>query len=420
MDASSPNGLFRTQAVSHASNRLLGKVLVKPHISASLVSTFLLVWLIAAGVWLSSAQYAKQVTVRGWLEPATGASFHYASLQQGIVSDMYVNIGEEVQKGQALMRLKAERRNLQGYKFNHLLREELRETRQILQSEQQRVISERNERERFLHNQQTQLSKEKDSLFEVVASTKEQYQLAKKHSVKIAKLHKNGWVSDIDLNAAISQSLQLKTQLNNLERERVQIEREADSLAEQLALLPSTSTQTENQLRQQIAEINQRIIRLESEGDEVIFAQSSGKVSDIYASVGQSTTGSPLLTIVPNNGNLIAVLPVPSRSAGFIEQGQSLTLRYDAFPHEKFGAQHGEIESISESILLPNQVPNAATALSEPVYLVRAKVDSHHIHAYGEPVVLKSGNTFAAEIALGERSMLEWLFAPLLSLKGRL
>lgn len=420
MDASSPNGLFRTQAIEHASNSLLGTVLVKPHISATLISAFLFAWLIAACVWLSSAQYARQVTVRGWLEPANGASLHFASLQQGIVTDIYVNIGEDVHVGQPLMRLNAKRRNLQGQNFSHLLQNELIKTREILLSEQQRVMADSSERERFLLIQQKQLDDEKTTLLDVIASTTEQYQLSEKYGEKVRQLHKNGWVSDIDLNAARSQTLQLKTQLNSLERERVQIERQADSLIEQLALLPSSSKQSENQLHQQIAEINQRIIRLESEGDEVIFAQSSGKVSDIYTSIGQSVTGSPLLTVVPNDEHFIAVLPVPSHSAGFIEAGQSLALRYDAFAHEKFGVQHGEVESISDSILLPNQVPNAATALSEPVYLVRAKINSHKISAYGEPVLLKSGNTFSADIALGERSMLEWLFAPLLSLKGRL
>jgi membrane fusion protein len=45
---------------------------------------------------------------------------------------------------------------------------------------------------------------------------------------------------------------------------------------------------------------------------------------------------------------------------------------------------------------------------------------SQHIRAYGNTVPLQSGMLLSADIVLEQRSLLAWLFEPVLSLKGRL
>ena len=420
MDASNPNGLFRAEAMNHLTHNLLGKVLVTPKASTSWVSAFLLVWIIAGCIWLCSAQYARQVTVRGWLEPSQGSANHFSSLNQGVVAEVFVSTGDKVVKGQPLMRVKAERRNINGEKFNHLIKQELIQTRSILLAELQRVVAEAEKRALFLEMQKTQISEENAMLQNVLLSTRKQYELAIKNASKIAELHRKKWVSDIEFNSSERQTLEFQTQLGSIERELIQLQRQFDSVNEQLVLLPSSTAQSENQLNQQIADVNQRIIQLDSADSEVIFAQTSGRVSDVYYKIGSKVDSKPLLSINPLNTKLLAILPVPTHASGFIQQGQLLSVRYDAYPHEKFGTHSASIQSMSESILLPNEVANAATKISEPVYLVRAVLEESQIDAYGEKVLLKSGNTFSADIELGQRTILEWLFAPLLSLKGRL
>ncbi len=41
------------------------------------------------------------------------------------------------------------------------------------------------------------------------------------------------------------------------------------------------------------------------------------------------------------------------------------------------------------------------------------------ISAYGQSVPLQPGMTLSADIVLEERSLLSWLFEPIISLKGR-
>lgn len=47
------------------------------------------------------------------------------------------------------------------------------------------------------------------------------------------------------------------------------------------------------------------------------------------------------------------------RSIGFVEEGQSLAIRYDAFPYQKFGIYSGKVSQVSKTLLLPSELLNS-------------------------------------------------------------
>lgn len=94
-------------------------------------------------------------------------------------------------------------------------------------------------------------------------------------------------------------------------------------------------------------------------------------------------------------------------------------MRYDAFPYQRFGLYKGEVTQYSKSILLPNEV-STPVPVNEPVYQVHVKLASQAVSAYGAEVPLQSGMLLSADIVLEQRSLLNWLFEPILSLRGRL
>jgi membrane fusion protein len=132
-----------------------------------------------------------------------------------------------------------------------------------------------------------------------------------------------------------------------------------------------------------------------------------------------AVAGKPILTIVPEDSSLYAVLLVPTRAFGFIRPGQETRMRYDAFPYQRFGLYKGEVTQYSTSVLLPNEV-STPVPVNEPVYQVHVRLDSQAVKAYGAEVPLQSGMLLSADIVLEQRSLLNWLFEPILSLRGRL
>tara|TARA_B100000929_G_scaffold260990_1_gene225517 strand:+ start:31 stop:234 length:204 start_codon:yes stop_codon:yes gene_type:complete len=65
-------------------------------------------------------------------------------------------------------------------------------------------------------------------------------------------------------------------------------------------------------------------------------------------------------------------------------------------------------------------IPQSPVPIQEPVYLVRAELNSRKIEAYGQELSLKIGMTLSADIKLKDRSLLEWLLEPLYTLHGKL
>ena len=132
-------------------------------------------------------------------------------------------------------------------------------------------------------------------------------------------------------------------------------------------------------------------------------------------------TGQPLLSLLPQGSELQAQLLVPSRAIGFIEPGDKVLLRYQAYPYQKFGQSKGRVLRISRSAINPLESTafSGNASGSEPLYRVQIALESQHILAYGKAESLLPGMALEAEILGERRKLYEWLLEPLYSLHGR-
>ena len=125
-----------------------------------------------------------------------------------------------------------------------------------------------------------------------------------------------------------------------------------------------------------------------------------------------------VMTVMPESDALRAILLVPSRAYGFVAEGQDTKIRFDAFPYQRFGLFDGKVIKTSDYIVMPGEV-DMPVVIHTPVYKVEVAMASQSISAYGQLVPLQPGMTISADIVLEERSLLSWLFEPIISLKGR-
>jgi hypothetical protein len=108
------------------------------------------------------------------------------------------------------------------------------------------------------------------------------------------------------------------------------------------------------------------------------------------AEEGQNaTTSTPLLSILPADAELQAQLLVPSRSIGFIAVKQTVALRYQAFPYQRFGIYRGRVIEISKTLINPSDATLPAT-LQEPAYRVTVALEAQSVNAYHELVSLQA------------------------------
>ncbi len=414
--------LFRTQAIEHKKQRLFGDVLLLPQFSHTLIVGGLLIWITLVLVWLCASTYARKETVAGWLEPPAGIVRLYAETN-GTVQTIYVTEGEFVEEGQPLLLVKTEAQLGSGQQLStqllteyasqqKLLAEELGRTKTIfatrLQDAEQKIMA---------------AQQELNMLERQLATNSERYDLVAAQVQRLTLLKRSGHVSNTEFDSVMQQELSLKSDQQTLLKNKITQRNLIEQLQTQKKLLPDELANAESQLHSRLSDIAQQITQVNGQSTRVLKAARAGMVNNLQAREGQQVNPGnniPLLTLLPKDELLTAHLLIPVRSAGFIANGQTINIRYDAFPYQKFGLYEGAIETISKTILLPRELLNAPLELAEPVYRITARLNQMNVQAYGKDFPLKPGMTLSADIRLSDRTLIQWLLEPIYSLKGRL
>lgn len=208
--------------------------------------------------------------------------------------------------------------------------------------------------------------------------------------------------------------------LQALQRSRLGLEGELNSLRLELAASELKAKNQQAAIEREISTKEQELTEYESRRNIVITAPSDGVVTTILATAGQNANAaSPLLSILPAGAVLEAQLLVPSRAIGFIASDQTVALRYQPFPYQRFGSYRGRIKEISRTLITRKEADHLPVSLDESVYRVTVALDSQRVKAYGEDVPLQADMLLDADIWLDHRRIIEWVFDPLFSVIGR-
>lgn len=414
--------LFRQQAVQYQQRGLQGDILLTASTPTAVISCALLIWFIAMAIWLYTSEYARKETVTGWLEPPQGVLRVYAN-NNGVIKELLVREGEAVKEDQPLLIIHGNNLLANGDGMENQLLQELENQKKLLREQQ--VRNEERYKQRIAEGLQriTRIQQELQLLEQQAGTLQTRQQLLDKQRERQQRLRNSGHLSATELENSEAQALTLKAEQQTLARQTLQQQRLLEEARSEQEELPQSHADQQTFLATEISELSQQMTQWQSQQAHVIKAARAGIVSNLRARIGQQVTASqqtPLLTLHPEQSALSVQLLVPARAAGFVQIGQQLDIRFDAFPYQKFGIYQGKVTQLSDTVLLPGELQQVPTPVQEPVYLIIAQLDSNKVQAYGRDFTLKSGMTLSADIRLEERSLLRWLLDPLYSLRGRL
>jgi membrane fusion protein len=415
----SSDSLFRPEAVKQQGVKLDGDVIIAQPLKTTVLVSTLVLTIILALVFLSQSSFNRKETVSGYLKPDLGVA-RIAPQRNGTIVTLFVEDGQTVTAGQKLALISSDEYLEQGNNLSSQLLGAL---------EQQRVnlMFRLNEYE-ISHRQQKatlegQLANVKSQLSEIQSQQVvmvERLQLNEKKLKDFKHLYDLGHISNTELNNLRELVLSMQQQQKDLQINYQVQQGQLIQVEAQYQALPTEYEQQKVQISTELAKLSQQKTEMSARSEVLLTAPVSGRVTNLVAELGSmAIAGKSILTIVPDNSTLYAVLLVPTRAFGFIQPGQETRMRYEAFPYQRFGLYKGEIVQYSKSVLLPNEV-SMPVPINEPVYQVHVKLDSQAVNAYGSEVLLQSGMLLSADIVLEQRSLLNWLFEPILSLRGRL
>lgn len=151
----------------------------------------------------------------------------------------------------------------------------------------------------------------------------------------------------------------------------------------------------------------------------------------IHTVGGVVTPAQALLVVVPADTHLEIEAMVSNRDIGFIHPGQAVEIKVDTFSFTRYGLLHGQVLSVSQDAITRDKpqdkaggenVQGAESTSSEPkgqelLYAARVSLDRTQMQIDDNIVSLSPGMAVTVEIKTGARSIISYLFSPLLRYK---
>ncbi|MGD9592911.1 MAG: HlyD family efflux transporter periplasmic adaptor subunit [Candidatus Berkiella sp.] len=414
------SSLFRKEALEHRKDRLYGDVILLQPLSKTVLVSIVVVICLLLVTFIFWGTYARKETVHGYLLPDKGIVKTYAPQAGVTIDDILIREGDEVKSGQVLLTLRSERSIQGGSDIDSL---QLKEVAASLLHQQESIQGE----ESLLTAQTAQLKKQIEGLkseiiqVDLNLNTQEQkLKILEKRLEGAKKLLESKNISDLEYQQKfLEELLTQKQRYQELLSAKSSKESTLIQAKSELEQLPIKSKARINEIESKISELKQREAEIIGRRGLEIRAPISGVVTGIQAKGGQTATNnSPLLAILPSDALMQAELLVPSRAIGFITPGQTVLIRYDAFPYQRFGIYEGKVAEISKHVLLPQEL-SIPLELKEPVYRVTVVLKQQNVMAYGKEFPLQTGMLLDADIILEKQSLFKWILDPLISLKGR-
>lgn len=365
------------------------------------------------------SDYTRKETVQGYLLPQKGVLKTY-SPGSGTIEFINVEVGEQISKGQTLATLVSRKGTSGGVQLSVLVIEQYKQQLKGIEAEL-------NSNAVIYQYKVIQTKKSLDDIKQRIENyAKLKKTVQKKLALQLKKMEKtnslfeNGYISPTELQVEEVQVLNYEYELYTAEANLLNLGSDKNKLLFEQSILSSQHELVLSDIGFQASDIRRKIREVESSYRHILEAPDAGTISSISAVEGEYITENrALITIIPKNTEMVAELLIPTRSSGFIKVGQSVNLRFEAFPYQRFGGVEGYISTIDKSLIINGEIP-LPLELNEPVYRVRVKLLDQMVSAYGEEFPLRSGMLLEANIVLDKRSLFEWITDPIASIKGNL
>lgn len=414
--------LFRREALDARRGNWLGSVALSQPLSLRVMAAIAVAIAIVAILFLTLASYTRRSRVVGQLVPSRGLATVLAPVT-GVVTQIALAEGARASTHEPLAVISIPRATPVSGDTTIALARELAQRRDGLERSRsaQRVLLETQAR-----GFAAQIAVARDELREIeaeIATQREQVRIARETLERMRRLEQDRYVSAVDRRQSEAQALNHISAMQALQGKALTTRRLLAQLEQARSELPGQRLAAEASFSRDTALLQQEQLQLESQSSIAVHAPVDGIVSTRLVEAGQSVQqGQPLLSIIPGDGRLQADLLVPSRAVGFVEPGDRVLLRYQAFPFQKFGHQEGRVARVGRSALTPAELATllGAAKASEPMYRVTVTLTRQSIVAYGHRERLRPGMALEADIMGESRTLLEWALEPLYAIKGKI
>ncbi len=414
-------GLFRKEALEARRTHLLGGISLAQPLRLWVLALGATVAAVTVLLFLFLGSYTRRSTVTGQLVPSKGLVTVMAPAT-GVISQVDHAEGDTLLAGERLAVVVTPRATPDGGDTQIVLQNGIDQRRNGLVSLQSAQQSQLQAQTSGLRAQLATIKRELAMIETEVVTRQDQFRIAGETLTKLKQLEDARYVSVVQVKQQESTVLEYIAQTQVLQRQAIAARRSMAQIEQELHELPAQKQAARASLQRDLAQLMQERVETQARGALAVDAPVSGIVATQLVKPGQAVqAGQPLMSLLPAESALEAELFVPSRAIGFIETGDVVQLRYQAYPYQKFGHQLGMVTRISRSALSNGELGTLIgdAEQGEPFYRITVAVIRQSVTAYGKAEPLKPGMLLHADVMGEKRQLIEWVFEPLYTLKGR-
>jgi adhesin transport system membrane fusion protein len=364
---------------------------------ATWVLYLLLGAVVAAIVWSSLAHVDEVTRSEGRVVP-DGREQVIASLDSGILRELHVREGQEVQVGQDLAQLDPTRVEAS--------QNEGQARRIALKAQTARLTAEATARPlkfppevlaapRIAEAETEAFEARRRVLDEAVSSIGRSAGLLAREQRIALDMAAKGLMSDVEV-------MRLNRQVNELQQQRSErISRFRQEASSELVRVQNEMAQLDEQM----------VVRQDAMTRTVLKSPVHGVVKNIRVNTvgGVITTGAPIMEISPIGPRVLVEARIKPKDIGFIRVGQTAEIKLTGYDFNVHGGLEGKIEYISPDAMGENEKNNDST-----YYRAVVSADRNNTSFKGKPLPVIPGMQATVEIRTGDRSVLSYLLRPMM------
>jgi len=416
--------------------------------TSSMLFIVIAVFVVFILIWATFTELEEVVRGEGKVIPSDKVQL-LQSYDGGIITKVHVRRGALVEKGDILMELDTTRttsdRNQMLQQQNSLSAEiyrltatargqapswpdELRKAAPAVVLVQERLyLARKIEFDADLQVLRQQLSQRQSELAEsqaVMTSAGRALVLARQEQALVQPLVMKGIEPETSLLRLQRSVVDLEGQLQNAELASV---RHRSAIQEAQARADAQRERFRSEALKDLSLATSKIVEVEqalpAREDRVNRGELRSPVRGIVKQVAITTVGSvaqpgaTLIEIVPLDDTLMVEAQMRPEDIAFLHSGQKAKIKLTAYDSTRFGAMEGEVVTISaDSIDMPQTGAGPTGKRSFPI---EVRTTSFLKAQNGKILAAMPGMVAEVDVVIGKRSVIEYLFAPVLRLQNR-
>jgi len=407
---------------------------------AYIMSTSIILMFIAFLVWADWAVLDEVTRGFGRIIPSRRVQ-EIQNLEGGILSEIFVNEGQSVKKGDVLCRLRNEQaasfyRDAFAKMLEHkaaiarligvvegidpVFDKELKEKAGQLVNDQQRIFKTQMEQFRIeVSLLKDQYQQKKQEISEMAGRRKQlraSLKLAQKQRDLIKPLVLKKIHSELDYLALEQKVQELR---GDVEALNLGIPRVQSAAKEALGRIEQHKVEFRAKALEEINERRQELISIRetmSAGSDRVTRTDvrspvKGIVKSIYINTlgGVVQPGQSIMEVVPLDDTLLVEAEVKPADIAFLHPGQKAQVKITAYDFSIYGGLEGVVEQISADTIEDDR--------GESFYKVKVRTKKNAMEYRGEKLPIIPGMTAQVDVLTGEKSVLDYLLKPILKAK---